>query len=119
MFKHSEECINTFANHEARVVAWINTYPNYCKHCGGWGGTHYSYDPSASGVSLSSGSMTYFDTCPHCYEVGICPRCGLIVKDFDIDLEIGVCPHCGWDENTPDGIEPTPECFCWENQEEE
>jgi len=29
------------------------------------------------------------------------------------------CLHCGWNEEKPDGIEPTPECFCWENQGEE
>lgn len=111
------------AFNELARVAYATKYPSYCQHCGGWGGSVYSYDPSPAGVSLSSGCMYDWEPCPECLEKGICPRCGT-QHDPDSEwwAEPSGCPSCGWTEDDgtewhrqTDGMPPPWECYCWED----
>ena len=74
------------------------TWVNHCRICNGVGEIIYSDDPSASGVSLSPGTMEFDDPCI-CLESSHCPRCGRFIHAWDKDTyqeEFPECPICGW-----------------------
>lgn len=81
-------------------AAWTEKWPSYCRSCEGWGGSHFAYDPSPSGVALSSGHMWDFDPCealgPH-----QCHRCRNYALTYEWE---GPCRVCGWNFN--DGMPP-------------
>jgi hypothetical protein len=63
-------------------------WPNYCKHCGGWGGSSYQESHGFKG----GGSETIFDLCG-ALENEQCHRCG--ARGLSEDGE-GPCKACGW-----------------------
>lgn len=117
---HSEECWKAMEKRFDEIDKWIKDNPNYCRHCGGWGGFESTYDPSPGGVGLSPGYYYDYDLCPECCEKGICPRCGeLIINPEDMDGEPLVCKSCGWDEEDNNrGIPYQPECCCYRDEED-
>ena len=98
-------------------------YPTHCSECDGAGGWCYSDDPSDSGVSLSPGSMTYFEPCDDCFLKNRCPRCGESLEYIepdrfgpDLPSDFVLCRSCGWDEFNSEskGMMQHHECYCWE-----
>ena len=74
------------------------TWPNYCRRCNGSGVVEYEDDPSAGGVALSPGTMTFEDPCD-CFTMALCPRCGRYIHkwmDEVFDDPFPECPVCGW-----------------------
>jgi hypothetical protein len=61
---HDEACLQAFAEYEHKKSEYESRWPNYCRNCNGDGGFYSTYDPSPAGVSLGSGFMVDFDTCP-------------------------------------------------------
>lgn len=74
--QHDERCLAQQASVQRAQNDYDAAWPAYCAECNGWGGYYSQYDPSPSGVSLSSGSITDFTPCESCLGNGICPRCG-------------------------------------------
>jgi hypothetical protein len=74
-------------------------FPNHCKQCGGTGVIEYTDDPSPSGVSLSSGYMTYTDPCS-CIEHDLCPLCGeASLVEYNVGHSVyNKCTKCPFDE---------------------
>lgn len=111
--KHSEHCLEWTPKIEQARQQYDNDYPNHCRKCQGWGGHTSTYDPSPAGVSLGSGHMIDFDPCPHCYEKGICPRCG--EEKLDVQkMEEGdptFCHGCGWKEDESKGKSEPYDCL--------
>ena len=113
---HSEECKKYQAAREASRAEWAGRWPRYCRTCEGWGGFASSYDPSPSGVALSSGSLPDWDECEACTAKGICGRCGAPNPVDEETLEVSPCSSCGW--NTDDGMpEHDGDCGCWYEEE--
>ena len=113
---HSKECMDNFDAWQKEMDAYNEQWENHCGECSGWGGRYYSYDPSPAGVGLSPGSFTDFDTCPHCIDLGHCPRCSAAwnpLQPNPLEDDEAACPNCGWTVNTP-GAPESPECFCYE-----
>jgi len=107
--EHSKDCVGAFSLHNVLVAEYEKSYPNYCTHCQGWGGSWSKYDPSPSGISLSPGFMYEFDPCPKCVENSICPRCGKELYDAD---EV-ICKECGFNGKEDEGLPQPPECWCY------
>ena len=67
-----------------------------CARCNGTGQITYRDDPSAAGVSLSPGYMTYVEACS-CLERNECPACSkrklIHPQRHPDDL---ICLACGW-----------------------
>lgn len=110
---HSPECIATDKKMEEEQKEWIAKWPNYCRNCKGWGGFMSHYDPSPSGVSLSSGYMEDFDTCIVCADNFLCSRCMTKNPAWEEGNETP-CINCGWDPYYPDALPPDPSgpCSC-------
>lgn len=108
MIKHSTECQAAMTARTNETVAYLRAWPDHCRRCHGWGGFHSTYDPSPDS-GLSPGSMADFDTCPDCYDKGLCPRCLAPRTDDHDDAH---CQACSWDEWT-DGCPEPAECCCW------
>jgi hypothetical protein len=106
-FQHSESCLKQQRESEAAREAYRIEWPNHCSHCEGWGGSSVKYDPSPSGVGLSSGYMWDFEPCEHC--AGKCPRCANPMEE-----DASACSSCGW--TLKDGGMPAPveDCGCWD-----
>jgi len=111
--EHTEACLREFGLWFISYEIYTRYWNKHCRNCRGAGGFYSSYDPSAPGVSLASGSMTDFDTCPTCVDQGICPRCG--TKDT-IDEDCTRCSACGFTFTFEEAAPPQPECYCWETQ---
>lgn len=118
MTTHTQACIDSQAETNAKRAAYAAQWPNHCPDCEGWGGHSSSYDPSPAGVSLGGGSYQEFDPCETCYCKGKCPRCGALMADgqelFDHDTP---CLSCGFTEGT-DGMPVVTECGCWHAEED-
>lgn len=77
-------------------------YPDACDRCLGCGSITESYDPSPSGVGLSTGYMYDTYECPSCVEKGNCPRCGgkVVVSDKESsDDDMMMCAACTWNNS--------------------
>jgi hypothetical protein len=64
---HDLECAQETADIRAKYAAYVARWPNHCRHCGGYGSFYLP------------GTWTQppeYDSCPHCMENGVCPRCG-------------------------------------------
>jgi len=107
---HTKLCKKNFDLWDANARKYGYDWPNYCRVCGGWGGTYSAYDPSPSGVSLSPGHMWEAEPCPECMDKFKCPRCAGQLEDKDFDND--TCPHCGLDFKEGDGIPQPPGCIC-------
>ena len=102
MITYKDRLLEMKAAHDA----WVTRWPNYCRKCEGKGEILYQEDPSAGGISLSPGTMTFGEPCPDCTEQGKCPRCGMLNAWNDDDWDIGnldeyswpkkSCQECGW-----------------------
>ncbi len=96
--EHSEQCVEAQRIYAAYVAQW----PDHCRPC------------CASGVYYFAGNYEQpaeYDTCSHCMERSICPRCGksdALAEETDYCL----CQFCQW---TPDDVAPIGECFCGED----
>lgn len=113
---HTEQCRRYVAERERARAAWAATWPNHCQTCEGWGGFASSYDPSAAGVALASGSLPDWDECATCTANEICGRCGAPIPVDKETLEVPACSSCGW--NFDDGMPPPDDdCGCWYEQE--
>jgi ribosomal protein S27AE len=107
---------------------WIDSYsrvardyPAHCKKCRGSGIIRYRDDPSAGGVSLSSGSLEYAEPCPECLEKSFCPVCGLpSVIDDPAHDDYSYCPRCGWEEKgSKELYYEYPDCDCgWDREDD-
>ena len=87
-------------SHEAiaRVAeAWVQKWPNHCKHCGGWGGFVFYESRGMPGPGEQM-----MDPCGAIEWSYICHRCGEAGLSSDGD---GPCSKCGWDYD--DGL-PSP-----------
>ena len=113
---HKPSCYQVRARIELERHWYMKAWPNYCAECGGVGGKWY-------GVSLSSGSYTYFGPCETCVINARCPRCGEKVTWIDEgsgrgcdDIEYYECNHCGWTDHDTviEGISEHDECECWD-----
>lgn len=89
---HTPACLEA----KAHFDAWVQQWPNYCEWCGAQGWRYHT-----------------FDTCPHCFDRGICPRCKWNTL---VDQGTGEarCSRCGWLEDDPSGALPAGECLCEE-----
>ena len=101
--QHTKECKRLNKQARKQTIAYDNQYPNHCHTCNGYGGFWSRYDPSPSGVSLSSGSMEEFDVCPDCVKKGKCPRCGQVLVPKENGDIPDTCSHCQFDFNKPIG----------------
>lgn len=88
---------------DAPARKYVETYPDFCLHCAGWGFIEYEDDPSPPGVSLRPGTMTFSDLCPECTDLGLCPRCKTELV-WDTEKKDDVCPKCEWHSGC-DGID--------------
>jgi hypothetical protein len=117
--EHTEQCLRDAEHFSEMLEKYETEFPNYCRHCSGWGMFYSYYDPSPSGVGLGIGHMIDSDPCPKCMEKGNCPRCGHHHEDEDWGSEFPTrCELCGWGEDDNDGIPEPPECYCWMNDQE-
>lgn len=91
------KCKEMIKQYQQQVAEFELLHPNYCRHCLGNGGNYFQDDPSASGVSLASGTMMEFENCHECVEKGWCPLC---VASLPLD-EPWICPGCGWNYDGP------------------
>lgn len=105
--KHSQKCIEQNERINQQWKELKSKYPHLCCKCNGYGYLSYTYDPSPSGVGLSSGFMTDYESCPECLEVGKCPVCSSEIIDDE-----NKCSACGWDAQTWQSP-PNSECICW------
>lgn len=106
--EHSDRCLAAWRERCLARKAWIDRFPNYCRHCGANGGHGHSFDPDGSGM----GRLEDWDVCTECLEKGLCPRCGGAFEQLSED---DACPHCGWKEDPDaDPLPPQYECYCWE-----
>ena len=108
---HTEQC----RKEQQTQQDWMARWPTHCRSCHGYGQVTESYDPSAAGVSLSSGFIVNVDPCDDCTMQGLCPRCmqlGLTDEGNGRGPGIGYgpCTFCGWDYN--DGGLPQWTCYC-------
>jgi hypothetical protein len=110
---HTAKCIENTLKVEAACEAYNQKWPKHCNACHGQGGKYTTYDPSAAGVHLSPGGEPDVDTCTHCVDQGICPRCGhqhekVWTEDYN------KCQVCGWDWcKNPDEMIPDHDiCDC-------
>lgn len=106
---HSEAC----KAQDERRKAYQDKWPGYCRHCNGEGFKHfYSYNRYEQDSE---------QPCQHCYDGGICPRCGEAAVPADKPIwndetgEWAKCEACGWDPHDPD-ICPDNECTCWDQE---
>lgn len=111
--KHTIECIERNKRWDKKVAEYEKKYPNHCEFCDGWGGKWSYYDPSPSGVGLSSGYMTDFDPCPDCLEQGLCPMCKDVLMESNGVGDL-FCERC--QKSDFEGIPQSPECWCWEQE---
>jgi hypothetical protein len=112
---YNSRCDANHTKFHIETSLFIHAYPNHCVECGGWGGKFYHDDPSAGGVSLSSGCMIEFDPCESCVGEGNCPVCGESLLDTEDGAAI--CSHCLWNEESEFKGLPNPddlECECHE-----
>lgn len=109
---HTQACLDAFARHADTTLAFRTRYPHACTLCRGWGYTSYSYDPSPSGVSLSSGSVTMTEPCPACEGHDDAPTCALCGQLLADDARLCTCPPDG-------GLPEGPECCCWYEAEQQ
>lgn len=115
--QHSEQCLKEQETRNQLIKEYKNKWPNYCRSCGGWGGSVF-YQSHPYGSTYANEEM--WDPCTDCIEDGKCPRCGweMPEDEFEETLEFGVCRKCGWREDKPDGLpEPLDWCMCWEEEE--
>jgi hypothetical protein len=106
---HEKDCFNSQVRANMQRVGYILRWPKFCRNCGGYGNHYSHYDPSPSGVGLSSGYMVDADPCQQCSDRGICPRCA----DDGFDAETGDhCEECGWTIES-EGVPEPWECSCW------
>jgi hypothetical protein len=89
-------------------IEYIEKWPNFCRHCDGYGYYVDSFTVDESGYHLDQ-----YWPCEYCLGKAICPRCGR----FHMGHESGqyfVCPNCGWDESAQfDGLPEFPGiCIC-------
>jgi hypothetical protein len=80
------------------AAAWRAKWPNYCKACRGWGGSHY---PDTGPSYSCGGEPGGFDLCEAQPE-DTCHRCGGELTDDQINRD----PHCAkcgwsWDDGVP------------------
>lgn len=61
MTTHTQACIASQAEINAKRENYAKEWPNHCPDCEGWGGHSSSYDPSPDGVSLGGGSYKDLD----------------------------------------------------------
>lgn len=108
LFCHTETCKQWRVIQEREEAAFRHAHPMFCRACHGWGVWSGSFDPSPSGVSLSSGTMTDSGPCTVCVEEGICPWCM-----GPLNEEGTACLQCGWVEGNG-GISEEEECDCYE-----
>jgi hypothetical protein len=86
---------------DARIAhneAYESQWPNYCRRCGGWGGSTFD---QGHPYGATTAYETLFEPCEFCTEDLICARCGEPGLGEDAD---GPCKFCGW--NYDDGIIP-------------
>jgi hypothetical protein len=118
--KHTLECWTEQKEFAKHLKAFEEKYPNYCRHCGGWGVFVSQYDPSPAGISLGPGYMLESDPCPKCMENGDCPLCGHHHEDEDWGSDFPtVCESCGWTEDTTEGAPDIGDCGCYLLEETE
>jgi hypothetical protein len=111
--KHRADCQKYSAIHTFLTEYYKSWWPNYCRRCRGWGGLISYYDPSPSGVSLSSGRMQEIDLCPDCMDKRLCPRCGNVnIGWLEGEGDVWGCATCGWSFEDPGGLPEPPECCC-------
>ncbi len=70
-----------------------------CPQCHGTGNHEYTDDPSAAGVSLGPGAMTFVEACG-CLTTDHCPNCGAqTLTEADGNGNNFHCVVCGWAYN--------------------
>lgn len=108
---HTSQCLYWQEASQREQKAFWSTYPHACPTCRGWGMISGTYDPSPSGVGLSSGSITDSDPCSVCVEEGICPLCG----EQALDEEGNSCLACSWICGVTEGApQKYDACACWD-----
>lgn len=106
--KHSPECLQANADFEAARAMYAETWPNYCRQCGGWGGVVVRGDWVPYGMS-GAFLPDQDEPCSECQEDGRCPRCGV---EMDVEHEDSACPGCGWKWGDEGGPTDGPGCLC-------
>jgi hypothetical protein len=109
---HSLTCTKQAAARATYQQRW----PHHCRRCQGYGQFIDRYDPSAAGVSLSSGYMLGAEPCDACTEHNLCPRCMLLglqlpSEENGYEYGKGPCRICGWDYEQ--GGIPDDSCICY------
>jgi RecJ-like exonuclease len=105
---HATACQQTTQQYNTIVKAFIDSYPNYCRACGGYGAFYSQYDPSPAGGSLSAGWLDMVDLCTVCEGAEELPQCSLCGQIMTEDGErLCTCP-------AETGIPSPPECWCRE-----
>ena len=113
MIKHTLECSLNMDLWVRAKARYIYNYPAYCRTCNGWGGQWDQYDPSPAGSEVSPGFKIRFTLCPKCIEIGVCPRCGMTMREPDEEADTDeACPFCGYKLSDMEGIPDEPECTC-------
>ena len=111
---HNNNCVQVNAEWIEATKVYKETWTNYCRVCGGNGGSVSHYDPSSSGISLAAGYLIEYEPCHECSEKGICPRCGLdgltSEERGDESTGDGPCTICGWNQDP--GLCDAPGCWC-------
>lgn len=120
---HTAECNRERDAYIQAKISYEEVYPKYCHHCDGWGiivSVGDLVDYGATKVHLPSEP----EPCSHCWEEGLCPRCG---EPLPIESEEVTCPNCAWGYHFDEvkvlrpndeqmGLPEPPECDCWYNQ---
>lgn len=106
--QHQPACVAYRARQETARVAYVATYPTYCRSCGGVGGSSYTENVGERNYPINE---TFFDTCADCTDKGICARCGEhVAADVDYSIE-HPCSSCGFATERDGGI-PIVDCIC-------
>lgn len=107
------DCIKHRKITEAKIAEYERQWPNHCQECRGHGFTTDLFDPSPSGITqLGSGKVPDVSICPHCLEIGKCPRCGEIAWPDMAEYNGQPCPHCGYVEGETWGKLDEHVCQC-------
>lgn len=110
MAKHTDECLKRLSIISAAIVEYEETYPHYCRACGGGGEDHWTENGAPHGAGFWPMPMS--DYCEKCMGIGVCPRCGgeTIHEDWD---DKDACSHCGWTIGEAAVPELPEKCDCY------
>lgn len=115
MIKHTPECLATNGVQQKEYDTWLESWPNHCEKCEGWGVNAWYENQSPIGSGMVWNELIE-ESCEYCVWQGNCPRCGTHNRNWTEDkIETEPnrlrCKKCGWTEEIG-GAPPAPDYPC-------